>query len=300
VNITDIDLKSLEVLEALIIERNVTRAAKRVGLSQPAVSHTLAKLRDLLGDPLLVRTRQGMIPTARALDLQEPIHRVREILQTSIFGKVEFDPKTAKSEFKVACTDYAEWIVLPGLATLFSKEAPHIRLQMEPLEDVVPLRQLESGEIDLAIGYFADAPQSLYQQELFKESFVSVMSDKSSYKKVTMKEFIKMKHMIVAPWGGFSGLLDSVLQRHGASRTVFISTTRFLVAPQVLSQSDYVVTLPRRVAASFSKLFSLRVLELPVELPELSFRQLWHGRTHQEGSHRWLRSQIAQLATGIE
>ncbi len=294
-NITDIDLKALEVLEALVAERNVTRAAKKVGLSQPAVSNTLARLRASLGDPLLVRTTQGMIPTSRAESLVGPIRSVMETLRGVLAPAPAFDPATAKARFTVAATDYAAWMCLPRLCAKLSEEAPGIRVEVVNLAEKVPQKGLERGEIDLALGFFPDAPESLYQRELFQEDFVAVVPKDSPVgkTKLNLKRFTGLRHLIVSPWGGTTGTLDAALAAEGVTRTVYVSINHFLVAPAIVAASDYVVTLPRRLAHSFAEFYPLKVMELPVRLPSLSFRQLWHERTHHEAAHEWLRKSLA-------
>ncbi len=299
-NITDIDLKSLEVLEALVAERNVTRAARRVGLSQPAVSNTLARLRKWLGDPLLVRTSQGMVPTSRAVSLVGPIRTAMDGLRAAFAPAPAFQPSSADTRFQVAATDYAAWICLPDLCAKLVAEAPHVRLEVSALTEKVPARGLERGEIDLALGFFPDPPENLYQRELFREDFVAVMSQNSTHAKgkMTLAKFTSLRHVIVSPWGGIVGTLDAALAEAGVSRTVFVSLTHFLVAPAIVASSDYVVTLPRRLAQSFEKNYPLAIVNLPVTLPSLSFRLLWHERTHQETAQLWLRKTIGDTLKG--
>jgi len=288
-------LKALEVLEALVAERNVTRAAKRVGLSQPAVSNTLARLRASLGDPLLVRTTQGMIPTSRAESLVGPIRSVMDTLRGVLAPAPAFLPSTSKARFTLAATDYAAWMCLPRLCARLADEAPQVRVEVVNLAEKVPLKGLERGEIDLALGFFPDAPESLYQRELFQEDFVAVVPKSSPHgkAKLNLKRFTQLRHLIVSPWGGTTGTLDAALSAEGVTRTVYISLNHFLVAPAIVAASDYVVTLPRRLAHSFAEFYPLKVMELPLKLPSLSFRQLWHERTHHEPSHEWLRSSLA-------
>lgn len=295
-NISDIDLKSLEVLEALLTERNVTRAAARVGLSQPAASNALARLRRVLGDPLVVRTRKGMIPTERGRSLLKPIQDLRRILEQVLEPEQEFSPAESTHAYKLAATDFAEWVFLPPLAKKLSTAAPSIKLEVEPLKEIIPLRDLEDGTIDIAIGYFSDAPGSLYAQELFSEDFVCVMKKtKKTPSKMTLGNFLELNHVLVAPWGGMVGLIDNLLSKQGKSRTVCISTTHFHVAPFITASTDYAVTLPRRVAEAYSTKLSLETFEVPVELPKFTFKQMWHKRNHDTPAHKWLRHEIHEI-----
>lgn len=296
----DIDLRSLQVLSVLIEQRNVSRTAEKVGLSQPAVSNVLAKLRESLGDPLLVRTRQGMIPTTRAMEVADTARKAIDVLQQGLSADREFHPAESKAHIKVAGTDFAEWLVLPALSKHLAEHAPLMKLELSPLVERLPFKELERGEFDLAIGYFPDAPGSLFQQELFVEDFVCVAhKDMKLPQKLTVERFLAEKHILVAPFGGMSSLIDAILAEKRLSRDVVISTTRFLIAPRIVAETRYLVTLPRRVAKTFSALLPLKIYENPIELPPLSFRQVWHGRMSHEPAHRWLRGEIAKVAKMI-
>lgn len=297
-NIWNLDWKSLMLLESLLTERNVTRVAEKAGLTQPAVSNALARLRGQFNDPLLIRTRQGMVPTARGQELLVPIREAILALQGALNQSKGFQPLEAKRSFVLAMTDYVEWAVLPGLMRQLSVHAPGLKLEVQPLKERVPLRDLEEGQIDLAIGYFNPAPASLYQQELFTEDFVCVLRKDAAppEKKFTLKEFAARKHALVSPWGGMAGLVDQILAKQGLRREVMISTSHFLTAPQVIVEGNYLVTLPRKVAAWATSHFPLIAVELPLELAPFDFRQLWHERMHHDLAHQWLRGQIAAAA----
>ena len=297
-NIRNIDLNLLVVFEALLIERNVSRAAARLGLSQPAVSNALSRLRKVFGDPILTRARSGMIPTSRAIQLAKSVSEALRHIESALTGGQHFDPAQAKNTFTLAATDYVEWVLLPNLCGKISREAPEVRLESVPLKERIPYRDLEDGQIDLAIGYFTDAPGSLYQQTLFTDDFVCVMKadHPAAKEKLSLQRFASLKHALVAPWKGMVGVADEILARHGLKREIRVSTSHFLVAPNLVAQTDCIGILPRQVANLFSAPLSLRLLELPFKLPTFSFAQIWHERTHSEPAHRWLRSQIADLA----
>jgi len=296
-NISDIDLKSLQIFVALVAERNASRVAERVGLSQPAVSHSLGRLRHLFQDRLFVRTRTGMIPTSRALELVEPVKQAIGLLEQTIRVPKEFQPKQARDLFKVGATDYVEWLLLPKLCAAVAAEAPNVQLETESLPERLPFRQLEKGDFDLAIGFFPDAPESLFKKDLFQDEFVVLVGPQFPNNKKTLglKELLKHRHLLVAPWGGMRNLMDRILEKKGMQRAVHVSTTHFLVAPMIVMETDYVVTLPRQLAESFAKLLPVRSIEHPVKFPPFSITMLWHNRTHYEAAHKWFRGNIAKL-----
>lgn len=296
-NISDIDWKSLLLLEALISEGNVSRVASRFTMSQPAVSNCLARLRALFQDPLLIRTRQGMVPTERAKLLLGPIRQARLALEQTLTQSIGFDPSTSNRRFTVAATDYAEWIVAPKLVRLLAEAAPGIQLEVRPLVERIPLRDLEAGEIDIAIGHFGNVQATLYRQSLFEEDFVCLTSHRRGKKELTLKEYAGLKHLIVAPWGGMAGTVDALLAKKGLTRSIHASTPHFLLAPWMVAEAGYAVTIPRRVAETFARLLSLQVLELPFPLASMPFHQLWHERTSADAGCQWLRTKIREISS---
>ncbi len=295
-NIRDLDFRSLLILEALVETGNVSQVATQFGMSQPAVSNTLARMREGFKDPLLVRTRGGMLPTVRAGQLLLGIRQAKQPLERMLSQAESADPTKTSRRFTVATTDYAEWIVIPRLAKWLSENAPGIQLEVLPLRELVPFRDLEAGKLELAIGHFNDSHASLYQQHLFTEDFVCLRKPLKGKKKgITLKEYSESKHAIVAPWGGLSGTVDTLLAKKGMRRNVCVSTPHFLMAPWIIIESQYVVTLPRRIAQTYARHLDLEVLELPFPLAPLEFHQLWHERSHEDPAQRWLRGKIQEL-----
>lgn len=300
-NISDINLKLFDFFLTLTEERSVSRAAERRGMSQPSASRALKQLQQLFGDPLFTRTRDGLVPTVRAQQLVQPIQETLRLLRGLVRPATVFQPAEADEEWTIATTDYIELILLPPLAVLIAQEAPKLRLQVVPLPERLPLRPLEAGEIDLAIGYFPDAPASLYRQELFEETFVSVVGAPGlqAGESLTVDRFVTQRHLLVAPWRGMAGLIDPILERQGLRRTITITTTRFLTAPLVAARAPYLVTMPRSLAQAYAKYLPLTLYELPFALPRFTVTQLWHARTHHNPLHRWCRKQVVAAAATV-
>lgn len=292
-----ISLKLFEIFEALLAKKSVSLAAEMVRLSQPSVSRSLKELREIFKDPLFIRTRQGLMPTSRALELSPLTRQILELTEETRQPRASFEPQKAEGTIRVAATDYVEFLILPPLANLLTRLSPNLHLEMVPLAQKIPFRELEEGEIELAIGYFPDAPSSLYRQDLFEEDFVSTVGPGFPVKEkgLTLDDFVSHRHLLVAPWGGMQGLIDPILEKKNLRRHIYVSTTRFLTAPWAVTTSSYIVTLPRRLAVTFSKQIPLNFYESPVELPRFRISQIWHPRSHNEPLCQWFRNQIFQM-----
>jgi len=297
-NIRDIDLNLLVILDALLLERNVTRAATRLGLSQPAVSNALARLRETLGDPLLVRSASGMIATPRAETLVTPIRQALSAIGAALSPVPTFDPSISQHIFTVASTDYTELVLIPPLMRLLADVAPDVRVEIRNMRERVPTRELEEGMIDLAIGHFPEVPDRLFAQKLFVEDFTCLVSEKNPAlkKNLTLKRFAEMRHILISPFGGFVGLVDDVLTGEGLSRKVYFSTPHFMMAPLVLEGTEYILTLPRRVADSLKRYLPIAEIKSPLTVPPFEVKQVWHERTQHDAAHRWFRSVLFQIA----
>ncbi|MCF7222231.1 LysR family transcriptional regulator [Marilutibacter chinensis] len=293
VDLRRMDLNLLVTLDALLVERNVTRAAERLHLSQPAVSVQLSKLRAALDDPLLLPGPRGMRPTARAEALHVPLREALEALQQAVAPTGPFDPATAERDWRVAASDYAaSTVVHPALAGL-RVAAPDTRLAIVRMVPAQIARQAEQGGIDLAFHTLDDAPPELRQRRLFAERYVLVgrADHPRLRRRPTLAQFCRLEHVIVSPdGGGFRGATDEALALRGLSRRVVLSVPHFLFVPSAVADTDLVAMLPERLAARYP---TLRVVEPPVEVPAFELVMLWHERVHRDPAHQWLRGHIA-------
>lgn len=296
-NLQNVDLNLLVCLDALLEEGSVTRAARRVGLSQPAMSNALGRLRRTIGDPLLVRSSQGMVPTPRALELAGPVREALSTIEKALSETGVFEPATARRRFAVATNDYSEMVLLPRLAGKVSVEAPGVDLSVQVLGEL-PQRALESGDCDLAIGVFRDVPGGFYQQALFRDRFVCAVRKGHPMVGDTLDvdTYVALQHVLISSGSRGPGVVDMALDRIGKERRVALRVPHFVVAPLVLSQTDYVLTLASRVARAFADALQLRLFPPPVELPEFTIRQVWHQRFQHDPAHKWLREAIASIA----
>lgn len=287
------DLNLLVTLDALLSEHNVTRAAQRLHLSQPSVSVQLAKLREALGDPLLLPGPRGMRPTARAESLRGPLREALAALAQAVSSPRPFDPARADKTWRVAASDYGEsTIVLPAMAGLRTA-APGTRLAVLDMAPTRIARQAEQGQIDLAFHTAHGSPPGLRRRVLFSERYVLAgRRDHPKLKrKPTLAQFSRLEHVIVSPeGGGFNGPTDDALAAVGMARNVVLSVPHFLFVMSVLASTDLVALLPERLVRGNA---ALRVVDAPLEVAGYDMAMLWHERMHRDPAHIWLREHIA-------
>lgn len=296
------DLSLLVSLDALIDEANVTKAAARLNLSQPALSAQLARLRDLFHDPLLVpsRTGRGMIPTARALELRVPLHAALKELETVIKRPPAFDPLTADRSFAIAASDNATVVLGVDLIEHVQKVAgPGVRVSFRtPSADLVAA-QLERGEVDLLIGSERMVPSDMKTQRLMDERYL--MAQRKGHPRgkrpLDLKTYCSLSHVLVSTSGGsFRGDIDEQLESIGRRRRVVLSVHQFILAPMFLRITDYVATLPARFVDRFAD--EVDTFELPFKARGFTLSAAWHPRNQTDPAHIWLRKQLGMIAAG--
>jgi DNA-binding transcriptional LysR family regulator len=293
-DLRSVDLNLLKTFAALVEERSVTRAAARLGLTQPAVSGMLSRLRDAFGDPLFVRTPRGVAPTPRALELAEPVKRVLADIE-GMLTPASFDPATAELTLSIAATDYAlRAVVIPFLASL-RQVAPGVRLALHPLEDARVHRQLERGDVDLALLTPEGALPEVHTRVLFHERYVCAMRadhPDAATGALTLARFCALDHAIVSlSGGGFRGATDESLARLGRERRVVLSVPSFALLLDALRSSDLLALVPARLLAGAP---GLAQVEPPLDVPGFTKVACWHARTHKDPARRFARSLLFQ------
>ena len=302
-NIAAADLNLLVAFDALLEERSVTRAARRIGLSQPAMSAALARLRALLEDPLFLRTGRGIEPTARALELAGPVRAGLEQLRRALEGEAAFEPGTSERAFRLAMTDYAEWLLLGPLMGALGREAPGVQLQLRRLDRLfsVPEGDLRSGAIDLAVGFFGDArtlQEGTLEQSLFEEQERRRIR-KGRGGRLSLEAFAAARHAAIIyrpePWG----LIDQELAARGKRRRLRLAAPHFLTVIEAVAASDLIAVVPERLARRFRKALRLDVRPVPFPMPAFHTRMAWHQQASDDPAHRWLREQVAGAARSV-
>jgi len=292
-DISSLDLNLLKALDALLDERNVTRAARRLGLTQPAVSGMLTRLRAAFDDPLFVRTQRGVAPTPRALALAPAIKGLLTEAE-ALLKPMGFDPQTANMTLSIAATDYAlRAIVAPFLSAL-RQAAPDIRIVVAPIiKDRLP-SQMENGDIDLALVTPEDASPDLRSRRLCSEDYVCVLrAGHPQSGALSLDRFCALDHALVSLDGGkFHGVTDEALARLGRKRRVQLSLASFLVLPDILRGSDLVAVAPRRLVQNEP---GLVMSSPPLEIPGFTKIAVWHERSHRDRGHQWVRNLLFDI-----
>lgn len=296
-----VDLNLLPALHALLSERSVTRAGRRLGLSQPAMSAALSRLRELLHDPILVRTPRGMIPTDRALDLLAPVESLLGQVERMLEPVAYFDPSQSTRTFSLGGSDLAAFLLLPPLLERLRVEAPLVNLQMLPLARDQLWRSLESGRVDLVLAVPGVVEPGIFQRGLFQDSFVCVVrkNHPSIQKHLDLDLFVATPQLLISPLGERTSTVDKGLAQRGLTRRIAVQLPNFLLAPHVVAHSDLLLTVPSRIARQFQKLTPLRIFEPPLEIPPFSVAQFWHERVHADPVHRWFREHVFSTAHAL-
>lgn len=296
-DIRTIDLNLLRALDALLDEQNVSKAAERLGVTQPAVSGMLTRLRDSFDDPLFVRSQRGVQPTLRALALAIPVRRILGEVE-GLLAPQTFDPATADFTLSIAATDYAlQAVVVPFVARL-RQSAPGIRVAARPIDQDRIAQQFDRGDVDLALMTPDAAPDHLHARRLFDESYVCALRadhPDAAASPMPLDRFCALDHALMSFAGNaFWGVTDDALAPLGRSRRVALSIHSFLALADLLRITDMVAVVPRRLAAGAH---GLALTEPPVAIPGFTKIAVWHGRTHHDEGHRWARAQLIASCT---
>lgn len=291
------DLNLLAALQLLLETGSVTEAATRAGVTQSAMSRTLARLRHAFGDPLFVRTRTGMKPTATARALADPTRAALDAARAVFAERASFDPAAARRNFVVAGTDFASLVVVPPLVHGLQRVAPGVGVVAVPLP-AAHAEALEAGTIDIAIAFGAQAKPGLQAQLLFEDELVCVArrGHAAFAKRLTLARYLEHAHLSVTPAANAGDAVDRALARDGQRRRVVVRTTHFLVAPALLRAEELILTTGARVAAELARLAPLEVVPAPVDIGPLRIAQLWHERSNGDPGHAWFRARLAAAA----
>jgi DNA-binding transcriptional LysR family regulator len=295
------DLNLLPVFLALMDERSVTRAARRLGITQPALSNALTRLRAMLLDPLFIRERYGMQPTPKALELAPVVAAALANLDELILGQQAFDPLKARQRFTIAPNSYVEFVLVPAIVARLREQAPGVSLRLTPYGADVAETGVVSGSTALAIGRFVDPPDNLVVQHLLDDGLSCIVraGHPQVGGKMTRQQYERLKHVNMLPPGRLRAGLFQALERTGLKREVAVSVTHFLAIPEVVAVTDYCATLPNLICRRLANDPRVKVLPTPTDLGTFPVEMAWHVRYRSDPAHRWLRSLVAELAQEI-
>ncbi|MCW5770094.1 MAG: LysR family transcriptional regulator [Rhodospirillaceae bacterium] len=299
-DITELDLNLLLVFQTIHREQNVTRAAARLGLSQPAVSSALARLRRILGDPLFVRSRQGMQPTMRARQLLQPIDQGLGLISQGLQQHTGFDPKRSEASLTLLVSDIGEIVYLPPLVNRIRSLAPGMRLRVRQLSQNRYAEALESGAADLAIGFIASLRSSYRYRRLFSDHFVCIArSDRPGLgNTIRAQQFLEAEHVVMSRAGDFDSVVTKALARLGYRLKIAVSVPHFHAIPAIVARTDLVAVVPHALARLAGESSPIKIVPLPFHIPSLQVGLHWHARCHDDPANRWLRKVMIELLRG--
>jgi len=296
-DIRSLDLNLLVVFDAMLKHKNVTKAAEAIKLSQPAMSAAIARLRALFDDPLFVRTGAGMVPSPKAQALSPSIRLVVQTIQTEILLPRKFDPSRSDRTFTLVTPDIAEVNFLPRLLLELAEKSPHINLRTLAMPREAAANSLETGNADMAIGYFPDLHRTgFFQQKLITSSHVCLLRKKHPDvgEKLSMTQFTEASHVVVKP-DGREHVFEQFLQSKGIKRRVVVELSHFMSLLPIIETSNFIATVPKDLANFFVRHGELRYVPTPMKSPTIDVHLFWHQRFHKDSAHIWLRQVINQL-----
>jgi DNA-binding transcriptional LysR family regulator len=307
-NISKIDLNLLIYLDVLLREKNVTRAAGQLNITQPAMSNGLKRLRTLFGDPILVRTSDGMVPTERARALSPVIRKILLELEEALQGEEEFNEQNSQRVFRIMASDYAASTLLPGLLRRINQIAPSVTLDIMTPSDV-NFHDVEAGKIDMAINRFDELPQSFHQKTVWRDSFSCLLSaDNPVVSKFNLNSYLSSKHVWVSKTGFGVGVgmdpkdvqklgwVDESLARLGKKRDIKVFTRNYHVAMQLAYEDGLIATLPTRAAKLHENDPNYTILKPPFDIPDIELKMIWSPLLHHDASHIWFRQLVVEAA----
>lgn len=298
-NIGKLELSSLRALSALLAERSVTRAADRLGVSQPTMSQYLRRLREVFGDPILVRVQGGLAPTPRAEALAAPVadilNRARNLLDS---GPGAIAPRKLHTRISIVASDYVQHLVLTEIVRRLGAEAPHIQLDMRLTNRARAREWMELGEVDLGIGPVTVPSGRMHFSSLYRDEAACILGKQhfGDRDKLTLERFCAIPHVRVLPAqdGFFDQAIDRALERVDRTRRIALSMQGFMLVPRVVRESPLIATLPLRLLKRMYVTRELWVRDPPVEVPEMTVGMYWHERTHRSPVHRWFRALVQE------
>ena len=297
-DIRAVDLNLLKAFDALTTERAVTRAAGRIGLSQPAMSHALSRLRSLFADDLFVRTPTGMEPTARAREIAPLVAAAIEHIEAALNLGIGFDPAKSAGIFTAGMAEYAEVALVGRLAEAFAREAPRATLRLTPLTGIDAAEQLDRGAIDVAVAHLVTLPGHIESILLLRDPFVVIArrDHPIAGQNLSIEDYAALNHILVSPRGDTSGALDRILVDFGLRRRIALLVATYLALPVALAASDLVATVPSRTARQIAATAEIEIMPLPIDF-STTVSMAWHRRAASEPAQAWFRALLIEAAS---
>jgi DNA-binding transcriptional LysR family regulator len=302
-----LDLHLIRILYMLLSEKSVSRVALKLNQPQPSISASLRKLRDLTGDPLLVRGARGMVPTKHGESLLKPAKHILVETERLFVQKLPFAAQQEARTFHIAAPDYLDSQFLPNVVAGLRRESPKSRIVIHGLApDIDYIRLLSDGDLDLVIANWEEPPAHLHLSKLFEDSIACFMRNDCAYAKrtgpdeMTVEDYLSLPHVAPAQTlSGYHGVIEGFLSKQNMQRNVVVQSAFFGLIPYMLTQTDLVLTTGQQFLRFYEKSLPLKRYNVPIKFPKMRFYQLWHDRVHQSSEHRWLRDLITATAKSL-
>ena len=291
------DLNLLNVFRLIIEMRSISKVANKIGVSQSALSHSLKRLRDQFEDPLFHKTASGMEPSQRALEIYRAIKEPLESLTSALQVVQVFDPKLSQHTFTLGTSDYFEKLLLTPIVQYLSNEAPFIKLRCVNYDDLQLNKELIN--VDLVFGRYTNPPENLYKQTLWQDKFVTVVSKEHARiikNKITLKQFINERHILISPTGSGKSLIDIELTKLGLKRNIALTSRLFNTPVEIVENSEMITTMPERLAKHSAKQEKVKFVPPPISMQPFEVDMLWGPLKHKDPAHQWLRQTILTIA----
>lgn len=296
-NLRSFDLNLLPVFEAILSEGNLTRAAEKLGMSQPAMSNALARLRVALDDRLFVRTPRGMVPTGRARLMREPLHHALDLIQSVLQENASFSYRSSNRTFAIAVEDYGEAVIMPRFMDWLMEVAPGVRAKIRPERSAALRDELQNGTVDLAIDYFRLRDEEFNNVKLMDDELVSmVRQDHPTVGDVlSLEQYVSLPHLMLTQRDSAGSVVDRSLTRRGLRRQVALEVPHFLSMPLIVKNTNFICTLPRRMAMLYAEYFRIKILKSPLEFPKVPIFLVWSQAMDNDPGHQWLRDSLTEF-----
>ncbi len=297
-NVAAIDLNLLRAFDAILVERSVTAAGARLGLTQPAMSNALARLRAVCGDPLFLRTRDGMQPTPFARAIADPVRQALGLIDAALASRGRFDAATSERMFRFNMSDIGEMVFLPPLLERLQRSAPGVRVEALSVPHEAVEEALASGEVDLALGAVPGLGPAVRSRRLFRDPYLAIMrADHPAIgRRITRRQFAQAAHAVVSSVGTGHQAVESALAAAGLHRRIALRVPHFMVVPTIVARTDLIATLPGRIARIFvAQTGNLKALAPPLAIPAADVKVHWHERAAEDGGNRWMRELLFEL-----
>lgn len=301
-NVEDLDLNLLRTFDAILREGGVTAAGVRLGLSQPAMSNALSRLRELFGDPLFVRTSAGMRPTPLAQRIAAPMRQALDLIHTTLLQQSAFEPSSSSRVFRLQLSDIGEMVFLPRLLARLKREAPGVVVEVENMPQARVVDALASGRIDIAVGFLPELQAGVQQARLFRDRYVCLVraGHPAASRRLTLAQFLAAGHVSVSAEGSAHQIVERTLQEKGLRRTVALRVTHFMAIPMILSSTDLMAVVPHQFALTIAPLGRYRELKMPSPVQDMDVKVHWHERYANDPGNRWLREVLVDLYAEAE